>query len=218
MKNNQTLIFDFDGTIADSHKYVMEFVKKLSQKYLNRILSENEIDDLRHKWPKQIIKDLGISVFKLPKIILEAQNELAKSINLVKPFKGMKEVISDLDKKGILLGIVSTNSRENIEIFLKKNGMNLFDFIYSSPAIFGKAARLKKAIKEKKLNIDKVVYIGDEIRDIEAARKIRIKVAAVAWGFNPPEVLKKYQPDFLINKPSDLLQIIPEFLTAGRMP
>lgn len=209
MNNKPTLIFDFDGTIADSQKYVLAFVKKLCQKYLKRTLTDKEINSFRHKWPKEIIKELGISVFKLPKIIREAQKEMAFSIHRVKPFKRIKEVLTDLHKRDVNLGIVSTNSEDNIRIFLKNNGLNFFDFIYSSPAIFGKAARLKKALKEKKLNKENVIYVGDEIRDIEAARKINIKVAAVAWGFNPEKILKKLNPDFLIEKPEDLFQIIP---------
>lgn len=209
MNNKPTLIFDFDGTIADSHKYVIAFVKKLCQKYLKRTLSDEEITVLRHKWPNEIIKELGISVFKLPKIIREAQKEMAFSIHRVKPFKRIKEVLIDLHKRDVNLGIVSTNSEDNIRIFLKNNGLEFFDFFYCSPAIFGKSNSLKKAVKNEDLNNNKVIYVGDEIRDIEAAGKVGIKIAAVTWGFNPKEILTKYKPDYLIEKPEDLLQIIP---------
>ncbi|PSB03825.1 HAD family hydrolase, partial [Merismopedia glauca] len=57
-------------------------------------------------------------------------------------------------------------------------------------------------------NPAKVIYVGDETRDIEAARKSKIKAIAVCWGFNFREILAKYKPDFLIDRPSQLLEVV----------
>jgi phosphoglycolate phosphatase len=53
-----------------------------------------------------------------------------------------------------------------------------------------------------------VIYVGDETRDIEAARKIQIQVIAVSWGFNSREVLAEQKPDFLISHPSQLIEVV----------
>ena len=208
MKDLPTIIFDFDGTLADSEKYVFEIFQKLSKKYLKRRLTIKEIEKLRLERQQNLLKHLKISVFELAKIISEIRKELNKSIHLVKPYKGIKKVLSYLKKKEISMGIVSTNSQENIKIFLEKNKMDFFDFLNCGTSLLGKGRILSKVIKERKYKKENVIYVGDEIRDIDAARKIKIKVAVVTWGFNPKEALIKYNPDFIIEKPEELLLLV----------
>jgi phosphoglycolate phosphatase-like HAD superfamily hydrolase len=63
-------------------------------------------------------------------------------------------------------------------------------------------------MKINNLSSEEVIYVGDETRDIEASKKINIKVIAVSWGFNSGEVLAKHNPDFLIHKPSELIEVL----------
>ena len=53
-----------------------------------------------------------------------------------------------------------------------------------------------------------VFYVCDEVRDIEAARKSGIKSIAVTWGYNTKGALIKENPDFLVNSPDELRNII----------
>jgi phosphoglycolate phosphatase-like HAD superfamily hydrolase len=50
--------------------------------------------------------------------------------------------------------------------------------------------------------------VCDEVRDIEAAKKSGIKSIAVAWGYNTKDALIKENPDFLVNSPDELINII----------
>jgi len=93
--------------------------------------------------------------------------------------------------------------------FLKANDLdNLFDFIYSGVTIFGKTTIINNVLKQQQIKLQEVIYVGDETRDIEASKKANIKVIAVTWGFNSPEVLARQNPDFLVHQPSELLEII----------
>jgi len=95
---------------------------------------------------------------------------------------------------------------------LNKNNLNVFDFIYSEGDIFNKADKMKTLLEERKLNPESVFYVGDETRDIEAARAAGIKMIAVSWGFNKEEILKKENPDYLIRKPEELVSLLNGFL------
>jgi phosphoglycolate phosphatase-like HAD superfamily hydrolase len=53
-----------------------------------------------------------------------------------------------------------------------------------------------------------MIYIGDEIRDVKAAKKAAIPVAAVGWGFNSAGALEAFSPDFLLSHPDDLHQLV----------
>ena len=85
---------------------------------------------------------------------------------------------------------------------------NLFSFIYTERTLFSKDKALNKFIKRNNLIPEQVMYVGDETRDIEASKKINVKVVAVSWGFNSEEALARQNPDFLINKPSELVDLI----------
>jgi phosphoglycolate phosphatase-like HAD superfamily hydrolase len=59
-----------------------------------------------------------------------------------------------------------------------------------------------------KLDPSKVFYIGDETRDIEAAKKAGIKSIAVTWGYNTKAILDNSNPDFLCESTDALKETI----------
>ena len=125
----------------------------------------------------------------------------------IKLFEGVELILKQLRKR-YRLGIVSSNSEENIKKILKENGVDkLFDYIYSASSLFGKHKNLKRLIKKYKLNLEEVIYVGDEDRDILAAKKVGIKVVAVTWGYNSKEKLMKEKPDYLVSSPKELEKI-----------
>ncbi len=65
-----------------------------------------------------------------------------------------------------------------------------------------------RVVKQHNLNRERIIYVGDETRDIRSARKSKVGIIAVAWGFNSPCILSKYQPDVLVATPADLLKYI----------
>ena len=74
--------------------------------------------------------------------------------------------------------------------------------------LWGKSHHLKTLLKTHEFDLNKTIYIGDEIRDIEAAHKVGIRIAAVTWGYNSKKALESYHPDFLITEPQQLLNLI----------
>jgi phosphoglycolate phosphatase-like HAD superfamily hydrolase len=53
-----------------------------------------------------------------------------------------------------------------------------------------------------------VVYVGDEERDVVAARQAGVDIAAVTWGYNSPELLAVQEPDYLIDYPDELRTLL----------
>jgi phosphoglycolate phosphatase len=203
-----TIIFDFDGTIADSFQKTFEVIIKLAKKYgFGREVKERDIKLYKSKDVKEIIKEVNIPVFKLPFLINKGQHELNKEIGNIEPFGGMISVISELKNGGFILGILTSNSESNVKQFLKNNKIDIFDFIYSGTGLLGKGIMLKKLIKNENIEIDKTVYVGDETRDIRAAHETGIRAVAVTWGFNTKEPLLKEKPDWIVGKPEQLLKI-----------
>lgn len=203
------LIFDFDGTIADTHRYLIEISNRLSQEFNYNTILPEEIDELKNKTSKEVITYLKVPLLKIPAIVAKAKSEFQKNMDALKPIAGLKEILYELKSLGIGLGVLSSNSMDNVTKFLKAHDLDIFDFIDTTSKIWSKNISLKNLIQKKGLAKNDVIYVGDEIRDITAARKLGVKVAAVSWGYNSASALKGYQPDFLIKHPPELLTIFP---------
>lgn len=205
-----TIVFDFDGTIADTMSVVIKIANKFADHYGYRKIPASDIPKLREKRPSEVLKHLGISIFKLPIVVRKIRFEMNKEIAHLHTVVEIRETLVNLRKKGCVLGILTTNSRENVTEFLKNNDLQLFDFVYSGRAVYGKSRLLKKLMKEKTIPHEDPIYVGDEIRDVEAAKKAGIRVIGVAWGYNTKAALQKSSPDYIVERPEDLQHVILE--------
>ncbi|BAU08070.1 carotenoid oxygenase [Fischerella thermalis CCMEE 5273] len=205
----KVVIFDFDGTIADTVDALVSIANRLAKEFGYVQITPEELALLRNLTSREIINYSGISVFKIPFLVKKIKGELKSKIPELKPIPGMKEALINLKNAGHRLGIITSNSKDNVTEFLRINELdNLFEFIYSGITIFGKTTIINNLLKQKQLKPEEVIYVGDETRDIEASKKANIKVVAVSWGFNSPEVLAKQNPNYLIHHPSELLDVV----------
>jgi len=202
------VIFDFDGTIANTLGSIIDIMNGLSDEFGFRKIKENDVEYLRGKRPREILKYLGISIFKLPFVIRKTRQEINSHIALLSPSVDILPILKLLKENGCHLGIVTTNIEENVRKFLHANNLDLFDFFYTAKKVFGKDRTISKIIK--KMNIEKstVYFVGDEVRDIEAGKKVGIKTIAVSWGYNTRDALGKEHPDYLVDSPAELEKII----------
>ncbi len=208
----RALIFDFDGTIANTLPIIFVQTIKISKKYkINK--ETQEILDLVSQLPFwQVLTELNISWMKTPFIlwdIKQAQEKLFRDISHIQLFDGMKEVLIELTQRGLKLYIYSSNSRKNVIKFLAKEKIvSLFEKIYIGGSILGKARGLIQILKKEKLTNTEVLYVGDEIRDLIACRKVNIKMIGVAWGLAGEQTLVQANTDFIVRSPTEILEII----------
>lgn len=201
-------IFDFDGTIADSIPSSINILKKLALINYNKKIDDNLIKELRDKTIPEVFKALNISLLKLPFIAHRARIELNKEVARLKPINGIKKLLQDLIKQGHILCIVSSNSKESIEKFLEKNNLLFFDAVITSSPVFGKSNSISRLLKQHGWKKSNTFYIGDEIRDVEAAKKAGIKMISVTWGVNSRSRLSSENPDFLVENPSEISELL----------
>jgi phosphoglycolate phosphatase len=207
--NQKVIIFDFDGTIADTVDALVNVANRLAVKFGYIQITPEELCILRNLTSREIIKYSGISIFKIPFLVKKVKSELKNKIHELKPIPGMQEALTELNNEGHRLGIITSNSQENVVEFLRMNQLdNLFEFVYSGVTIFGKTTIINNVLRQKQIKLQETIYVGDETRDIEASKKANIRVVAVTWGFNSQEALSKQKPDFLINHPSELLNVV----------
>lgn len=198
------IIFDFDGTLADCLYISFEIINKLAPEFGHRVITEAEMQELRNHGARYIIKALGISKLKIPFLMDRCRKEYHRRLKEVQPFPGLGPVLAGLKARGYTLGIVTSNADDNVREFLKAHGLEYFDFIHGKSSIWGKKKDLRRLLKKNKLAPTDVVYVGDEVRDIEAAQANDIPVISVAWGFNSASALQRKGPSILINSLDEL--------------
>ncbi|MFH1823814.1 MAG: HAD-IA family hydrolase [Candidatus Firestonebacteria bacterium] len=204
----KVVIFDFDGTLADTLPCALSIINRLSHSFGYKKIIGKNVDILRNKRAEEILEYLGIPLTKLYFMVRKVKTELNKKIEFLKPTVPIRKVLLNLKKNGYRLGILTSNSKDNVSKFLKRNSLDFFDFIYSESSIFGKSKVITGLLKNQNLKSEQVVYIGDETRDIDAAKRTKINIIAVSWGLNSKQILKELKPDFLISKPQELMEIL----------
>jgi phosphoglycolate phosphatase len=211
---NKTIIFDFDGTLANTLETVIEIYNKIAPEYNCKTVELENISRLQGMNVSHLMKEHDISHIALAILLVRVRKELHINIDHVKPFEGIHEALLKLKSAGCQLGIMSSNSQKNVHTFLDSNNMmSLFDFVHTSKNIFGKHTAIKRIISNLSLQTTDVVYVGDETRDIEACKKIGVKIAAVSWGYNLPDVLLAMHPDVLVTTPNELADNILDICT-----
>ncbi|MGF1674799.1 MAG: HAD-IA family hydrolase [Rivularia sp. (in: cyanobacteria)] len=205
----KVIIFDFDGTIADTVDALVTIANGLAVEFSYAQITSEELVILRNLTSREIFKYSGIPLFKIPFLLKKVKRELKNKIPELKPILGIQSALIELKDNGNRLGIITSNSKGNVKEFLKINNMDsLFEFIHTGVTIFGKTTIINNVLRQKQLKTQEVIYVGDETRDIEASKKANIKVIGVTWGFNSEEALVKQNPDFLIHHPQELVEVI----------
>ncbi len=189
------IVFDFDGTVADTLQLSINLVKEMRPE-----TSKKEIELFRDKGAAVLQKKMNLSLKEILKLLRLLTKKQRQIINKAKIFPGMKRIFDDLGKKGISVVILSSNSTENIEKWLAYQKIKI-DKIITNNNIFGKDRLLKKMGKQ-------FIYVGDEVRDVEACKKAGVKIIGVTWGFNAKDSLKRAGADYLVDNRIELRKLL----------
>lgn len=208
MNTKKVILFDFDGTLCDSWQATFETINALSEEFGYRRIAPQEVAKLRDQPIREVLADLKIPLIRLPSIVLKARKHLRSHVDSLILFPGIENLILGLKKQGYILGILTSNSKENVQKFLEKHQVSVFDFIQGEASLFGKHKMFKKIMKERKIQPEEILYLGDETRDIAAAKAARIEIMSVSWGFNSKEALVREKPNYLVDSPAQALESI----------
>jgi len=202
----RTIIFDFDGTIADTMEEGLTIFNRIAPEYGIRQIDREEIMELRHLSINQLIDHMGISKTKVPIFIARGTMMMRGSVARLPLIAGMQEMLLSLRPRVDRFGILTSNAVSNVELFLESHGIrDLFDFISSTSKLTGKSRYLKSIRRQYSLKLGEMLYVGDELRDLKAAKKAGVPFAGVTWGFNSREALAKEDPELLIDHPDEFL-------------
>ncbi len=191
-------IFDFDGTLADTFGLFIEILNKLAPIYRYNSVEVDEIEKLKFLSFSDVLSYLSLRQYKVPFLLRSFRKEMNKKIEHVKLFEGVVKMLNVLEKEDIQIIILSSNSEENIKTVMQDHGIDFIAHYECGISMLGKKSKLlkiKKMMQAKdSFKDEKFLYIGDEIRDIEASKSAEMSCVAVAWGYNSKESLLEHSP------------------------
>lgn len=205
------IVFDFDGTLVDSIDVVVKVYNELAIKYKFNTLNSSDYRMMMNFSLKEKIKALNVPmrrVHLIKRFSQEFKNNYSVHLKSLRLFDGVVEVIKQLNEKGYTISIITSNSKTNILEYMKHQEVFYFKQVMSSNGLFGKDKTLKKYMKDNRLHSSELMYIGDEVRDIQACKKANVEIIAVTWGVDPREALVIERPDHLADEPKDILGIL----------
>ena len=211
----RAIIFDFDGTIADTLEHTRCIYNQLASDYSLSRVEAHEMQQLRDFSLSELLKHLDISKFRVPSLLSRGTAMLRERIAEIPIIPGIAAVIPELRRRTETFGILTSNATENVNLFLDTHGLREhFTFVSSTSKLTGKSKHLKAIRKTFSLRAEEMLYIGDELRDVKASQKAGIPIAAVTWGFNSRESLTAEKPNFVFNHPKDFMSLLKPHKTA----
>lgn len=202
------LLFDFDGTIADSLAAIVNITNRLAPEFGYRPTPLAEVEALKGLSARQLIRYSGIPVLKIPALLRRVRSEVRLESAAIPPCQGIPETIRALHAQRHTLAVITSNTPEAVRAFLMANQLEeYFISVAGGGTLFRKGKLIVRCLEQRQFLPHQTIYVGDEVRDIDAARFAGVRPVSVSWGFNSRAALAAAEPDWLIDDPTQLLAI-----------
>ena len=208
-----TLLFDFDGTLLDTNELIIQtFLAVLDEHFPGQYGRE------------EVLHFIGPSLEQtFMTIDPERVEELTKQYRsynktmhdeLVEEYDGVTETLRLLKARGLKMAIVSTKRSETIRHGLELMGVSeVFDVIVSLDEVKNPKPDPEPvllALEQLGAAKEEALMIGDNSHDIEGGQNAGVRTAGVAWSAKGEEFLAQFNPDFMLQHISDLLELTKE--------
>jgi phosphoglycolate phosphatase len=199
-------IFDFDATLADSEPWIAGVFNEIARQYGFREITDEEREALRGRSSREIVKALRVPMWKMPLIARGVRRIAARDIDQIRLFPWVPEIFEGLQRQNTAIAIVTSNSEDNVRRVLGTELAAQVAYYGTGASMFGKAAKIRRVIRASGVAKDRAASIGDEVRDIDAARAAGIASLAITWGIATEAALTAANPTRLVRQPDELLE------------
>jgi phosphoglycolate phosphatase len=207
----RAVLFDFDGTLADT---ATDLARPLNRLRAARGLADLPLEKLRPFASAGARGMLEAGLGILPdhpefKPLREAflqhyADEICVETRL---FPGIETLLGEIEGRGLRWGIVTNKSTHLTRMVVAALGLESRVACVvcgdTTPHLKPHPASLLHAAKELQLAPQDCVYLGDDQRDIDAARAAAMRCVAVKWGYGND--LHAWEADAVIAQPADLI-------------
>ncbi len=211
MKQRHLLIFDFDGTIADTAAIVIEVGNEVLREYGLKTVDHKDFEKMRSKTATELLREFKIPLYRVPAIVSSVRHALKERMDVLQPVEGMIPLIKELsEREDTEVAVLSSNSLENVTYFLNKYKFRqYFSFIYGDVGVFSKYTKIRRISRSEGKGAH-VISIGDEVRDHEAARIAKVESISVDWGMSSKDRLEAVGAQHVVSSVAQLKSCLDE--------
>jgi pyrophosphatase PpaX len=208
-----TILFDLDGTLINTNELIIASFLFTLDKYFPEQYNREHILPLMgmplvetmEQFDKERVQDL-VQTYR--------EHNIAHHDELVTEFKGVFETVEELYKKGYKLGIVTTKMRNTVEMGLRLVGLDKFFQTVVTLDDVEKAKPdpepIQKALALLQSTPERAIMVGDSKYDILAGQNAGTQTAGVAWTIRGNDYLQQFNPNYMLNEMTDLLDVLGE--------
>jgi phosphoglycolate phosphatase len=200
--------FDFDGTLVNSVDAAFNAFQQVGPEFGCAPLTRERLDELRGLHLREIVRALGVPLYRVPRLARRMRGVMRAELLETPPVAGVAGLLDELTRRGCRFGVLSSNAQSSVRDYCERHGLTGFDVIVAGTGLFGKASALRVLLRRQGLQPGDLLYVGDELRDLDAARAVGVRFAAVGWGYTSLDRLAAAGPDDLLERPADLLGVI----------
>jgi len=208
------IIFDWDGTLADSTDWITHCLKKAASDQKCNIPEDQAVKNIIGLSIEKAMDELfpGIDKDTQDRLIVSYREEFfSKKMTTKDLFSGISEMLITLQEKGYQLAVATGKNRSGLDKAL--HGTELSDFFHITRCADETASKpspdmLEEIIEEMGVSKDRAVMIGDSVHDMKMATNANMASIAVSCGANSAEQLKKYNPLLILQKTTAILDIL----------
>ncbi|KQZ56973.1 MULTISPECIES: HAD-IA family hydrolase [unclassified Lysobacter] len=201
------VIFDFDGTLADSFPFFMEAQHALAQRHGFKAIPEDRVDDMRRLSTRELLREFEFSRWKLPIVAAD----FVRSMRAAPPvplFPGVAETLRHLREGGARLAILTSNSADNVRRVLDAELLEAIERVDGGAHMLGKHRRIARMLRQARTDASQAIYIGDQVSDGEAARRAGVAFGAVGWGYAHPDTLRAAGAEEFFDSMGELRRLV----------
>jgi phosphoglycolate phosphatase len=203
------IVFDFDGTLADSLSVMLDiYNQEMAPKWGLKPVTAEDWHMLRQSSMTKGMRYIGVKPYQIARLLTEGRRLVKAHAHEIKLFPGVVELIEQLVGDGHTLYALSTNDQALIREVLAEAGIAEYIDVLKSPRVFGKANSLRRLLKQTGTDPVDAWMIGDEVRDMVAAKRVGMNALAVTWGFQPEITLAALQPEAIAHELNDIPKLI----------
>lgn len=203
------ILFDFDGVLADTLNDLLQFGQEACNELgIKHTVTARDLNVLEVMSFATYGRQLGVPEQLVDEFVSRCLGKIAAKKFPPAIFPGLANVVRELSTSHVL-GIVTTNSKQNVQAFLSEHGLQgCFQVIYGVDSPGTKAEKISRAQSQFSGQHEAVFMVGDSVSDIRAAREAGALSVAVGWGHQSLERLVMAKPDAIIHQPSELRAVI----------
>jgi len=207
-----TVIFDFDGTLADTNQMIINSFKHVYSVFLQKECSEEYIMSTFGE-PLELTLTRDFEKFSYEDVVSRYRDYQKDRFNQeVTLYETVEDTLKYLKNKNIKLGIATSRLKNSTVSALETfNIAKYFDVIVSADDVTKHKPDkepLMKAINELKSTTEKTLYVGDSKFDMECAINALATPVLVGWQLNSNALAKKYNIKHVLEKMWDLTNLI----------